>query len=62
MFAGALTRYAAKEWRMKIDLTNANENMDMQAHVKTYTSFMTFVKFAVLIIALILIGMAVFLT
>ena len=47
---------------MKVDYSKANEKMDMQAHVKTYENFTRFAKYATLVIVLILIGMAVFLT
>jgi Bacterial aa3 type cytochrome c oxidase subunit IV len=47
---------------VNIDQTNANENMDMPAHLKTYENFVTFVKFAVGTVAIVLIGMAILLT
>jgi hypothetical protein len=47
---------------MNLDLTEANENMDMPAHVRTYANFMTFVKYGIGAVAIIVIGMAIFLT
>jgi hypothetical protein len=47
---------------MNIDLTDANEKMDMAAHVRTYENFGLFVKVSIASIAIILIGMAIFLT
>ncbi len=47
---------------MNIDQADANENMDMPAHVKTYKNFMTFMKFGIGAIVVVLIGMAIFLT
>ena len=47
---------------MNIDLADANKNMDMDAHVRTYQNFGIFVKVSLASVAIILIGMAVFLT
>jgi hypothetical protein len=47
---------------MNIDMADANENMDMPAHVRTYQNFGTFVKYAIGVVAVLLIGMAIFLT
>ena len=47
---------------MNIDLIDANGNMDMNAHVRTYENFGIFVKVSIAAIAIILIGMAIFLT
>jgi hypothetical protein len=47
---------------MNIDLTDANENMDMGAHVRTYENFGLFVKVSIASVAIVLIGMAIFLT
>jgi len=47
---------------MNIDLADANENMDMEAHIRTYRNFSTFVKYSIGTIAILLIGMAIFLT
>ncbi|MBI4724799.1 MAG: aa3-type cytochrome c oxidase subunit IV [Rhodomicrobium sp.] len=47
---------------MNIDMTAANENMDMPAHVKTYRNFMTLVKYSIATVVIILIAMAFFLT
>jgi hypothetical protein len=47
---------------MNVDLTDANENMDMAAHVRTYENFGIFVKVSIACIAIVLIGMAIFLT
>ncbi len=46
---------------MKIDQAEANKNMDMPAHVRTYEGFMTFVKWGVATVVIILIAMAYFL-
>jgi hypothetical protein len=47
---------------MNIDLTDANQNMDMGAHVRTYENFGLFVKVSIASVAIMLIGMAIFLT
>ena len=47
---------------MNIDQTEANEHMDMPAHVKTYQTFNAFVKYGILTVVIILVGMAYFLT
>jgi hypothetical protein len=47
---------------MNIDLTGANENMDMAAHVRSYTNFGLFVKVSIASVVIILVGMAIFLT
>jgi len=47
---------------MQIDMTDANENMDMPAHERTYRTFVSFAKYSVAFIALLLIAMAIFLT
>jgi hypothetical protein len=47
---------------MNIDVADASESMDMAAHVRTYQHFGTFVKYSIGAIALLLIGMAIFLT
>jgi hypothetical protein len=46
---------------MNIDTSNANENMDMPAHFKTYRAFMTFAKFGIATVVTILILLAIFL-
>jgi hypothetical protein len=51
-----------QELAMNIDQAEANGNMDMPAHVKTYRNFVTFVKFSIATVAIVLIGMAIFLT
>jgi Bacterial aa3 type cytochrome c oxidase subunit IV len=48
-------------WAMNIDLSDANEGMDMAAHVKTYENFGIFVKVSIASVAIVLIGMAIFL-
>jgi hypothetical protein len=48
--------------KMDIDFAEANESMDMPAHVKTYRHFISFMKFGIVFVAIILIGMAIFLT
>ncbi len=47
---------------MQIDMIDANENMDMPAHERTYRTFVSFAKYSVAFIALLLIAMAIFLT
>ena len=47
---------------MKGEQTNAGETMDMPAHEKTYKNFIGFVKLSIAVVAIILIGMAIFLT
>ncbi|MFY9643367.1 MAG: aa3-type cytochrome c oxidase subunit IV [Rhodomicrobium sp.] len=47
---------------MNIDLADANENMDMAAHVQTYRHFVTLLKYSAGGILLLLICMAIFLT
>jgi hypothetical protein len=47
---------------MNIDMSAANESMDMPAHVRTYKNFGSFAKYSIGTIAIVLIGMAVFLT
>ena len=47
---------------MNIDLTDANRSMDMGAHVRTYENFGIFVKLSIASVAILLIGMAIFLT
>jgi Bacterial aa3 type cytochrome c oxidase subunit IV len=56
-------RWAAKENpAMNIDMSAADESMDMPAHVRTYENFGSFVKYSIGAIAIVLIGMAIFLT
>ena len=47
---------------MNVDLTAANENMDMPAHVQTYNNFMRFVRFGITAVVVLLIFMALVLT
>jgi hypothetical protein len=47
---------------MNIDMADANENMDMPAHVQTYRNFSVFVKYGIGTVVILLIGMAIFLT
>jgi hypothetical protein len=47
---------------MQIDLADANEKIDMLAHERTYHHFTKFVKYSIATIAILLIGMAIFLT
>ncbi len=47
---------------MDKDQANATEAMDMPAHEKTYQNFTAFIKFGIASVAIVLIGMAVFLT
>ena len=47
---------------MNIDLADANKNMDMGAHVRTYENFGIFVKVSIAAVAIVMIGMAIFLT
>lgn len=50
------------EKSMHIDMTEANENMDMPTHVQTYRKFASMVKYSIGGIVVLLILMAVFLT
>ena len=47
---------------MDKDQANANEAMDMPAHEKTYKNFTGFVIFGIITVAIVLVGMAIFLT
>jgi Bacterial aa3 type cytochrome c oxidase subunit IV len=47
---------------MHIDMTEANANMDMAAHVQTYRKFATLVMYSIGGLAALLILMAIFLT
>lgn len=47
---------------MNIDMADASQNMDMPADVRTYRNFGTFVKYSIGVIAIVLAGMAIFLT
>jgi len=40
----------------------ANNTMDMPAHEKTYKNFTGFIKLSIAVVAIVLIGMAIFLT
>jgi hypothetical protein len=51
-----------KELAMDKDQANVNESMDMPAHEKTYKNFTGFVIFGIVTVAIILAGMAIFLT
>jgi hypothetical protein len=47
---------------MDREQANRNEAMDMPAHEKTYKNFTGFVKYGAAIVAIVLVGMAIFLT
>ncbi len=47
---------------MDKDEAVVNEAMDMPAHEKTYENFTAFLKFGIASVAVVLVGMAVFLT
>lgn len=47
---------------MHIDLTDANENMDMADHVRTYRKFANLVKYSAAAVLVLLICLAIFLT
>ena len=47
---------------MDNDHANSHEAMDMPAHEKTYKNFTSFVIFGIITVAIVLIGMAIFLT
>ncbi len=47
---------------MHIDLADANDNMDMAAHVETYRHFLNLVKYSIGGALMLLICMAIFLT
>ena len=46
---------------MSVDTSQGNENMDYAAHEQTYHLFIKLVQYSVAAVAVILIGMAVFL-
>ena len=52
----------ARELAMDKDQTSVSEAMDMPAHEKTYKNFTNFVMFGIITVAIILAGMAIFLT
>ncbi len=47
---------------MDKDEADVNEAMDMPAHEKTYDNFTAFMKFGIASVAIVLVGMAIFLT
>jgi len=47
---------------MDEDQANVNGAMDMPAHEKTYKNFTGFVIFGIAVVAIVLVGMAIFLT
>lgn len=47
---------------MNSDAPRTDNQMDMAAHIRTYENFLTFVKYTIATVAVILIGMAIFLT
>lgn len=47
--------------RVGIDMEGASENMDYDAHTRTYDAFIRFVKFGTLAVIAIVVGMFVFL-
>ena len=47
---------------MDKDQISVSEAMDMPAHEKTYKNFTNFVVFGIITVAIILAGMAIFLT
>jgi hypothetical protein len=53
---------AGKELAMDKDGSSAREAMDMPAHERTYKNFTGFVKLSTAFVAVVLIGMAIFLT
>jgi Bacterial aa3 type cytochrome c oxidase subunit IV len=50
-----------KEKRMSVDTKQGNPNMDYAAHEQSYNLFITLVKYGAGAVAVILIGMAIFL-
>ncbi len=44
------------------DQADVNDAMDMPAHEKTYKNFTGFVTFSIVAVAIVLAGMAIFLT
>lgn len=46
---------------MDIDISKTNSNMDYAAHLQTYKDFLRFLKFGAISVAVILIGMKIFL-
>jgi len=47
---------------MDKDQADVNEAMDMPAHEKTYENFTAFMIFGIAFVAIVLVGMAIFLT
>jgi len=47
---------------MDKDQADVNEAMDMPAHERTYENFTAFLKFGIASVAIVLVGMAIFLT
>jgi hypothetical protein len=46
---------------LNIDMSNASPEMDYAAHLATYRDFIRFLKYGVICVAVILIGMKIFL-
>jgi hypothetical protein len=46
---------------LDIDTSKSSPNMDYAAHVQTYKDFLRFLKFSVVVVVAILIGMKIFL-
>jgi Bacterial aa3 type cytochrome c oxidase subunit IV len=46
---------------MSVDTSQGNQNMDYAAHQRSYNLFITLIKYAAGAVAVILIGMALFL-
>ena len=44
------------------EATGAHPDRDLAEHERTYRNFLTFTKWSIIVVVLILIGMAVFLT
>ena len=51
-----------KELAMDKDQADVNEAIDIPAHEKTYQNFTAFIKFGIASVAIVLVGMAIFLT
>ncbi len=47
---------------MSIDTSKGHPAMDYKEHVRTYNGFMLFTKISIVLLAILLAGMAIFLT
>lgn len=50
-----------RTYRMGVDLTGGHQDMDYEEHVRTYKGFVRGAQVLIVLVAIILIGMAIFL-